>query len=607
MHKSLRQDELAATELPDFAVVTGTNGSGKTHLLEMLSSALFGDRRDEPLLRTTPVHFVGAGDLLHLTNPSAVHLSGQVTDGGHQLQRGLAALAEQLRQEPTIEGPEPLSLRKRVATAAVEDGIITYEAMSQLLARTLGDPWELPPTALASFAPLAGAQMNPFADNIGLIFRNWLQAHLLNDLQELRAARGQDSYVRSPEQMRVLIGPPPWEVFNLTLHEVGLPFEVTAPPDLLDPYSVNAELIRTAADGPTAAPASRLRMEDLSSGERTLLGLALVLLNITATGMTPRVPSMVVLDEPDATLHPSMVKNLVTMLQNVFCQRFGVRVVLTTHSPSTVALAPPESIILMSREGPRLRPVSTDTALAALTVGIPTLSVRSENRRQVFVEAPFDERAYTTMWALLGNRLNTPITPVFIASGGDATTEGRSGGNTAVKNFVRRLREAGSRTAVGIVDRDNSEGSPDGIFQLQGRYAIENLLLDPLLLGVRLVNIGAVTMDQLGVPINTTTHQLIREHCQQLVDHICTSLDMADGETRDVLYLGGQTARVPSMLLNLQGHDLNDRVLHRFGKLHRDRGASPYGHLTAIFHTTVREYPEAVPQALLELFASVTR
>jgi energy-coupling factor transporter ATP-binding protein EcfA2 len=606
MHKSLKQDELADVDLPDFAVITGANGSGKTHLLELLSFASFGPERNQPIMRTGPVRFVGSGELLGLTGPQAGRMIGQVPDGGHQLQRGLAELADRLYAEldETAEEPASALLRHEVATAAVADGLITAESMRQLAARTSRPFWELPPTALVSFAPLSGARANPFADSLVQIFRNWIQAHVVNDLQSLRQARGEHGYSRSTEEMEALVGPPPWDVFNRTLDLVGLPFQVESPSDLLDPQSASAELVHTSPE----MPISRLRMEDLSSGERTLLGLALVLVNLTAVGVTARVPAMVALDEPDATLHPSMVDRLLRMLRTVFFEEFGVRVVLATHSPSTVALAPPESVMLMSRSSvSRLRRVDTDAALAALTVGIPTLSVRSEHRRQVFVEATFDERVYTTLWNLLGDRLGSPITPVFIASGGSEQVEARSGGSSAVKSLVRKLREAGSNTALGIVDRDASGGSPEAIYQIQDRYAVENLLLDPLLLGVRLVNVGALTMEQLGLAANTKTAVLLRNHAQLLVNYICKELDFSDGVRRDVLYVGGQTLQVPAGILDFRGHDLDKRVLESFPKLKRDQSGSKDGHLMAIAHTTVREYPEAVPHAVLELFATVTR
>ena len=99
-------------------------------------------------------------------------------------------------------------------------------------------------------------------------------------------------------------------------------------------------------------------------------------------------------DEPDAGLHPLMVRSLLQVIGDIFCERNGVKAIMTTHNASTVALAPEEALYTIRRTArSRLRRASSrDEALTGLTVGLPTLSVRVENRRQVFVESKEDER-----------------------------------------------------------------------------------------------------------------------------------------------------------------------------------------------------------------------
>src|SRR5690242_1820462 len=109
-------------------------------------------------------------------------------------------------------------------------------------------------------------------------------------------------------------------------------------------------------------------------------------------GEAVELPKVLLLDEPDATLHPAMIQSLLRVLDHIFCQRYGVKVMLVTHAPTTVALAPEESIYTMRRKGaPRVRSVSRDEALSSLLVGVPRLSIRNEHRRQVFVESENDE------------------------------------------------------------------------------------------------------------------------------------------------------------------------------------------------------------------------
>ena len=97
-------------------------------------------------------------------------------------------------------------------------------------------------------------------------------------------------------------------------------------------------------------------------------------------------PEVLLLDEADSTLHPSMIRSLLRVLNDVSVQRYGVKVILTTHSPTTVALAPEEAICTMRRTpSPRLQRTTRDHAVSALTVGISTLSVKLENKRQLLI------------------------------------------------------------------------------------------------------------------------------------------------------------------------------------------------------------------------------
>jgi len=85
--------------------------------------------------------------------------------------------------------------------------------------------------------------------------------------------------------------------------------------------------------------------ESLSSGEQTLLALAL---SIYQSSDAFELPKVLLLDEIDASLHPSMTKALLGTLQSVFVDR-GVEVILATHSPSTIALAPEDSIYVVNK------------------------------------------------------------------------------------------------------------------------------------------------------------------------------------------------------------------------------------------------------------------
>ena len=100
---------------------------------------------------------------------------------------------------------------------------------------------------------------------------------------------------------------------------------------------------------------------------------------------------VIILDEPDAHLHPEMSNILIKALNETFVKKIGIKVIITTHSPMTVALAPEESIFQLNNHPETfLKKISKDDALKNLTNGLPSLTIDYENHRQVFVESPTD-------------------------------------------------------------------------------------------------------------------------------------------------------------------------------------------------------------------------
>jgi predicted ATP-dependent endonuclease of OLD family len=67
------------------------------------------------------------------------------------------------------------------------------------------------------------------------------------------------------------------------------------------------------------------------------------------------------LDEPDAHLHPSLVSDLINAYRHEFVTKQGVQVILTTHNPTTVSMVDKENIFVMSEENGQatIRPASS--------------------------------------------------------------------------------------------------------------------------------------------------------------------------------------------------------------------------------------------------------
>lgn len=79
----------------------------------------------------------------------------------------------------------------------------------------------------------------------------------------------------------------------------------------------------------------RRRLSDLSDGEKAILSLAFWSLN----GSMYLTASILLLDEFDATLNPSLINIFYKLIDIYFIQKW-ITVILTTHSPTTISQAP---------------------------------------------------------------------------------------------------------------------------------------------------------------------------------------------------------------------------------------------------------------------------
>jgi hypothetical protein len=129
----------------------------------------------------------------------------------------------------------------------------------------------------------------------------------------------------------------------------------------------------------------------------------------------------------------------------VLVERYKVRVIMTTHSPSTIALAPEGSIFEMSRTSPRIRPSPGKYhTIGLLTAG---LVVVSPNTRFVLVEDQDDVEFYDVIRNILTDygpsRDDKAIAPtptlVFLPASVGKGSGKVSGGKSVVKQWVEKF------------------------------------------------------------------------------------------------------------------------------------------------------------------------
>jgi ABC-type multidrug transport system ATPase subunit len=163
----------------------------------------------------------------------------------------------------------------------------------------------------------------------------------------------------------------PWEILNDLLNAYGtFEYNFTYPEKFITGvYSHQSE----STFIPKLINAEKnisINYDQLSSGEQILFSLALCLFK----GKSDKIfPKLLLLDEIDASLHPSMIENLLRVIQEVLLKK-GTKVILATHSPTTVALVPEESVFVVNREGEnRIEHHDRKSAIEILTQGYVTL------------------------------------------------------------------------------------------------------------------------------------------------------------------------------------------------------------------------------------------
>jgi ABC-type Mn2+/Zn2+ transport system ATPase subunit len=579
-HKSLPADAVSGIELPTFTILTGPNGSGKSNLLEGIQLGAFTFPQMGPI-PSEKIRLFGLGQLLAAAEGPVQGANyrepwASVYNYTSQL---IAMAPDSLGPNATLDQIDQWMIPQLVSSRALS------RAAAERMIAEAGKPLSgFSHADFREFAPLIAGVKDPFAASIAEVFLSYRERKTQNDMAQWRFATKGEGSALSDEEFTARYGPLPWKLLDETLRLVGLPYAFVPPPEFTE--TVNYEVQLEAPEGVSIGPG------DLSSGERVLLAVAMSLFTGSRLSEAIELPKILLLDEADASLHPSMVKSLLTVIEEIFVGQYGVRVLLATHSPSTVALAPEESLFVMSRAGVRLRKASTDEALKLLTVGISSLSVKLENRRQVFVESEYDQSIYQELFSLTKGRLSGELSAEFVAVGKRST----GGGCDAVVRLVTDLRAAGNDTIYGIVDRDHRNAVPEYVHFVAERYSIENLVLDPLLLGTLLLREKIVGAPELGLPPGVRHFELNEAHAVPIVNAITAKLGYTS-PSRTCHYAGGFSVEVPENFLDMRGHDLEAAVLDVYPPLRRFQS----GLMSAVVRLAVADVPEFLPVEVLNL------
>jgi hypothetical protein len=460
------------TDIPPLAIVTGLNGVGKTQFLRLLAIELDALRSGPETLFARPAMQIeprpaSVGYLPAIWQHGAIKISHEFFEPVGNLLWRLGLRSPDIRNldELVQFNVQSITGRLRPIAARFVDVL-----------RSRG-----------RFAlPISRADALAALDTYDLVVRNPEQPlFALAQIFYAHANARVTALLRGValDQIDTCIGNSPLEQTNRLLDCFEMRFRLIGPDDPRFAYELLCHL-----------PGSNVTLPpgELSSGEQAVLALiAMVVMTSVlgpASSATEQNPELLLLDEPDSHLHTSGVKSYLEHVRQLTSD--GMQIIMITHRPDTIVLAPDGSLFEMRREHDRTSIVKVHSKseligrLAADTIAV------LPGVRVVLVEDDDDRRFH--QWAydralklgLLPANPRLVFMPVHARGGG---------GKDAVMKRLAVLRNEGlAAIHRGLVDHDNAVTlPPEGVVSLQ-RYALENYLADPVALYCAVVNAPSI-------------------------------------------------------------------------------------------------------------------
>ena len=621
--------------LPDFTVVTGVNGAGKTHFLKAI---LEGKLRADVALNTQQVRYY---DWTTLTPKDQNAYDGQ------SLKKQLTQLYPQFEsvrntaKDKLIKAlhdaslPQDLLLDPERLAGIPDDQLMQYvkdedlEAVKKTIdvaltasTTTILNHYRPQPQlhdALRVFAEESGqllvtlsradffsllrvpwGHVDLFQQSFAQLFWHYNELQLENLVREAAKAKGEeDAQPLSDEEFYSKYNSPPWEFVNQVLSAAGMDFRIDRPNRFRnDSYQPQLKKVSNNV---------AVRFEDLSSGERILMSFALSLYYTQDKRQFSAQPNLLLLDEIDAPLHPSMVKTVLDTISRVLVAAREIKVILTTHSPTTVALADESAIYAMFPNVAGVHKQTKDQALNVLTESVPTLCIGFDGRRQVFVESETDARVYDALYSAIKKQLPAGRSLSFIPVGHRSDNgPDHNTGCAQVYRIVEDLAKAGNKTVFGLIDWDG-KNHPSGRVHVLAhgvRNGLENCIYDPLLIALHVARDVKDKKNVIQLTSDETYFDLIKfpvSRLQVLVDTICCLLGTMSEEKVAQAYVGGFELQLPLAHLVIDDHELEKRVFSKIEGL--SKVGSSNQRLMCHFATAgIREHPAFAPRVIQDTF-----
>lgn len=637
-------------DLPDFTIIIGPNGAGKSHFLQAIANSYISvdekagqaGRADRSiiLLDWAKIAIEGASDRSQWSPKAAHHFprdeesfrqtrSQKLRSARQRLKSTLELDAKKLSEtwDDWHKGPEAFleAFGAQEHEAAIkeifreaEDSLRStagrYDQASTQFSAGLVATANAMNTSIFNVSHedflvyLDGVDVNALEMNFAEVLHRYDQAELENDLKRLRHKRRPDEKPLTENAFVKKHGLHPADELSELLQQFNLPYRVHKEDvaSLVSSQKLSFQLEHISTGAIVAA-------NSLSSGETTILRFLLAFFEGDPRALRKKDPRILLLDEVDASLHPPMVQTWLEAIHREFVLKRGIKCIIATHTPTTVAVAPGDCIYEKQEGVTAPQKIDRQTAIRKLTFGIPTLSINVNANRQVFTESDVDTMVLNELHSVLADDLGLPRNLVFSSCGlkvKPSTEDVKAGeidintGCAIVRKIVGAVHGVTEGNVYGVVDWDLKAKDQGPVFVLaqDTHYALENVILDPLLLAF-------LAMYERKFP---TPHPRITQvtecpdsELQQLADVIAydtLGFDKA-GDTTQVLYRNGRSIKVPTAMARHPAHPLEERVVAKLEWLKANRLTE--GPKFQVVKRVIFTLPEFCPMSIVELFERI--
>ena len=578
-------------ELPDFCVLTGKNGSGKSHFLESLAVNGIANIMDEKgeIINSSDARYIRFNDL----NPKI-----ETTCDSQYLKENLKKYIQAFKQiQPNLKQTDienNVWMMNHVSHLGVNINILR-KLIKKVAQRINKKNCDITESDIRWFMDFSDLEENDaFKSQFAKIFKAYQIKLEENEYHAFRNDRyGESNKIFSNKEFIETFGPKPWTIVNNLLKDARIPYSVSDP-EGSDRDSAFNFTLNDYEKGIVIQP------EALSTDEKVLMSLALAIYNSEKNNIKNKV---LLIDEPDAALHPEFSNFLLTAIKKHIVDGAGVKVIITTHSPTTVAMAEDEWIYEMDKEEKIPKKVTKQKALSILTADIPSLRVSIDKRWVVFVESDYDAANYEKIFELVNPKIKLDIQPAFFAP------HNKNGSSCSdVKELMAKL--VGTNGVYGVVDYDGGNNVSSEKVKVMGengerRYTIENYIFDPIFVGL------AVLRDNIApnAPQIDYAHfdDLETIAKQGLIDWVMNELGLNNGSRVKYETISGEILEINSDWVQLKGHALEDKILNKWPAFNRLKQGNKGDNAlkSTLLNTVIKNYPQYLSMDFKRLFESL--